>query len=490
MKTLKGMTWDHSRGYDPMIETSEIFCKKYNNQIYIEWDKRSLQAFADRPIEQMVDEYDLMVIDYPHVGEVSAKGLLQQFDVEKYNNQLDNLNEQSVGLSHQSYNIDGHQWALAIDAATQVSCYREDLIEDVPGNWNELLALAKNQKIIWPLKPVHAISSFYSIYNNITDEFDPLNKEFVDKEFGIQTLRMMKEISNCLIQDCFSMDPIRTAEILSETNDFYYAPYTYGFSNYSRKDYRKNILKYGNVIDLDGKGPHGTHLGGTGIAISNSSKYKDIALEYSYWIAGADCQQTIFYESGGQPGNSVAWQNKEINDHNNWTTESSDGTLVLPLSSESYEITTAPVYVPTIVKLTSTSGSVNENAGQVPVSIEIVNAYSEDSTAVQLVFSGDNSADFNSFVSDTVVFAKGVSEAQSAIIASFLPEQLSEEEVFKIVKGWARNQKWPDGTIVDENSIVDWIRFGEGEKLGINKDASMKKREYLYNKYILGFDLQ
>ena len=182
MKTLKGMTWDHSRGYDPMIATSEIFCKKYNNQISIEWDKRSLQAFADRPIEQMVDEYDLMVIDYPHVGEVSAKGLLQQFDVEQYNDQLDILNEQSVGLSHQSYNIDGHQWALAIDAATQVSCYREDLIDDVPTNWNDLLALAKNQKIIWPLKPVHAISSFYSIYNNITDEFDPLSKEFVDKE--------------------------------------------------------------------------------------------------------------------------------------------------------------------------------------------------------------------------------------------------------------------------------------------------------------------
>ena len=90
-----------------------------------------MQAFADRPIEQMVDEYDLMVIDYPHVGEVSAKGLLQQFDVQQYNDQLDILNEQSVGLSHQSYNIDGHQWALAIDAATQVSCYREDLIDDV-----------------------------------------------------------------------------------------------------------------------------------------------------------------------------------------------------------------------------------------------------------------------------------------------------------------------------------------------------------------------
>ena len=91
MIELKGMTWDHSRGYDPMIATSKIFAEKHNNEISIHWDKRSLQAFADRPIEQMVEEYDLMVIDYPHVGEVSAKGLLQMFDVDGYQHKLNLL---------------------------------------------------------------------------------------------------------------------------------------------------------------------------------------------------------------------------------------------------------------------------------------------------------------------------------------------------------------------------------------------------------------
>jgi len=313
MITLRGMTWDHSRGYDPMIATSKIFTEKYDNKVRIEWDKRSLQAFADRPIEQMVEEYDLMVIDYPHVGEVSAKGLLQNFDTKKYNNELKLLKKQSVGLSHQSYNIDGHQWALAIDAATQVSCYRSDLITSLPKNWDDLFQLSQNKRVIWPLKPVHAISSFYSIYNNITEEFEPDNKNFVHKDFGIKALQMMKQVSQYLPSECFSMDPIRTAEILSEDNDFYFSPYTYGFSNYSRIDYRKNLLTYGNVIDLSGKGPHGTHLGGTGIAISNKSKNKDLALEYSYWIAGSECQQTIFYSSGGQPGNSDAWENDTIN---------------------------------------------------------------------------------------------------------------------------------------------------------------------------------
>ena len=313
MITLKGMTWDHSRGYDPMIATSKVFAKKHNNNISIEWDKRSLQEFADRPIEQMTEEYDLMVIDYPHVGEVSAKGLLQNFDLENYKDDLELLKKQSVGFSHKSYNIDGHQWALALDAATQVSSFRSDLITSLPKSWDELVLLAKNKRVIWPLKPVHAISSFYSIYNNITDDFEPQNKNFVQKNFGVQTLEMMKHISKYLIDECFYMDPIRTAEILSETDDFFYSPYTYGFSNYSREGYRKNLLTYGNVIDLSNKGPHGTHLGGTGIAISNKSKHKELALDYSYWIAGSDCQQTIFYTNGGQPGNSDAWENNTIN---------------------------------------------------------------------------------------------------------------------------------------------------------------------------------
>ena len=317
MITLKGMTWDHSRGYDPMIATSKAFAKKHNNKISIQWDKRSLQAFADRPIEQMVEEYDLMVIDYPHVGEVSAKGLLQNFNVDEHSDKLESLKKESVGLSHQSYNIDGYQWALAIDAASQVSCFREDLISEIPQSWKDLYELANDNKVLWPLKPVHAISSFYSIYNNLGKEFDPTNRKFVERDSGIKTLEMMKQIASTLIKECFTMDPIRTAELLSETDDFIYSPYVYGFSNYSRKGYRKNTLTYSNVINLSDKGPAGTHLGGTGIAISNKSKHKELALEYSYWIAGSECQKNLFYSSGGQPGNMDAWNDESINSETN-----------------------------------------------------------------------------------------------------------------------------------------------------------------------------
>ena len=88
MIALKGMTWDHPRGFDPMVATSESFKKKHNNFISIAWDKRPLQAFADRPIEQMTEDYDLIVIDYPHLGEVAANGLLDYFDKPQYLDQL------------------------------------------------------------------------------------------------------------------------------------------------------------------------------------------------------------------------------------------------------------------------------------------------------------------------------------------------------------------------------------------------------------------
>ena len=317
MINLKGMTWDHPRGYDPMIQSSKSFKEKKNNSINITWDKRPLQAFADRPIEQMTDQYDLIVIDYPHVGEVSAKGLLDNFDKPQYFEKLFKLNKESVGKSHNSYFIDNHQWALAIDAASQVSVFRKDLINVLPSSWNDLIEFTKNKKVFWPLKPIHAISSFYSICNNISKPFEANSKIFINKKIAITSLNMMKEVVKYLPIECLQMDPIQTCEYMAENKDILFCPYIYGFSNYSRNNFKRNVLTFSNVMDLGGNGPVGTQLGGTGIAISNKSSFKKEAFEYAFWVASAECQKNIYYKSGGQPGNAIAWEDKAINDETN-----------------------------------------------------------------------------------------------------------------------------------------------------------------------------
>ncbi len=41
--TLKGMTWSHPRGYDPVVACAELYLKETG--VTVEWDKRSLQDF-------------------------------------------------------------------------------------------------------------------------------------------------------------------------------------------------------------------------------------------------------------------------------------------------------------------------------------------------------------------------------------------------------------------------------------------------------------
>ena len=51
-----------------------------------------------------------------------------------------------------------------------------------------------------------------------------------------------------------------------------------------------------------------------------------------------------------------------------------------------------------------------------------------------------------------------------------------------IKPGWSNNDKWPDGTDVDDYSIVDWIKSGMGKSIGLKNDASMEARIRLYKR--------
>ena len=54
-----------------------------------------------------------------------------------------------------------------------------------------------------------------------------------------------------------------------------------------------------------------------------------------------------------------------------------------------------------------------------------------------------------------------------------------------IKPGWSNNKKWEDGTDIDDYSIVDWIKAGMGEPIGIDRDANIEVRKNLYNRYYI-----
>lgn len=312
-RILRGITWDHARGYDPMVATAEQFSEVHEN-VRIVWDKRSLQAFADRSLEAMALDYDLMVIDHPHAGSAAKSGLLLAFDgVDK---QLSVLAAQSCGPSHASYEFDEQQWALAIDAATPVSAYRPDLIESVPATWSAVIKLAESDQVIWPLLPVNALMSFFNLLANIGEPFGA-NGNGVSQSTGCVILKEMLQVATRLPQECFAMDPIAAYEWLSCRSSHSYVPFLYGYSNYSRAGFRPHLVKVSNIPALGDHGPVGSTVGGAGIAVSSASRNKELAMEYALWIASADCQRDTYFRSGGQPANVVAWQDDYCNEASN-----------------------------------------------------------------------------------------------------------------------------------------------------------------------------
>src|SRR5579862_2039774 len=159
MIALRGITWNHTRGYLPMVATAQRF-SEVNPEIGITWEKRSLQQFADSRIEQLAERFDLLVIDHPFAGTAAASGCLVPFD--------DPLTEaSSVGRSYESYSFAGRQWALAIDAAAPVSGWRPDLFSaagaQVPKTWPELLEIARRGLVIIPGAPIDSLMNFYMV---------------------------------------------------------------------------------------------------------------------------------------------------------------------------------------------------------------------------------------------------------------------------------------------------------------------------------------
>ncbi|MTI15930.1 extracellular solute-binding protein [Rhodobacteraceae bacterium RKSG542] len=316
MIEFKGMTWDHPRGVDPLVAASEEY-NRLNPQVKIEREKRSLQAFADQPLETMASTYDFMVIDHPHVGEASAQGVLIALDGKGYEHELAALAANSTGASHRSYEWEGHQWALAIDSAAQVAARRRDLLESPITTWDEVIRLAETGKVLFPLKPVDAVDAFLSLCANIDDPCAETSTTLVSRKTGVYVLEQMYAVAKHLDQRCFAMNPIGALDLMSETDDFVYCPMLFGYVNYSQAGFRSKLVHHENMPVLGNDGPKGSILGGTGICVSSLTKHQEEAIKFAFWLAGEECQTGVYAANNGQPGHAKAWVSVQNNARSN-----------------------------------------------------------------------------------------------------------------------------------------------------------------------------
>ncbi|WP_066039754.1 extracellular solute-binding protein [Herbiconiux solani] len=310
---LRGMTWEHARGHGSVVAAAEAY-RALHPDVEMTWEYRSLQAFADYPLEKLTDDFDLLVIDHPHIPFAAENGLFAPLDGAGHDEALALLSRQSVGASHRSYSYAGRQWGLASDAAAQVSAFRPDLLDAPPADWDEVFALAEEGRVLWPYKPVDAFSSLVTVAAGQGEEAMRTEGVFLTAPALGAAMSVLRRLASLVPAENATWNPIQTADALSAAgNDRYaYAPLLFGYTNYSRAGFRPNRLRYSD-IPASRLGVRGSLLGGAGIAVSAASEHLAEAVAHAFWLASAEVQEGVYYDGGGQPGNAVAWESDRTN---------------------------------------------------------------------------------------------------------------------------------------------------------------------------------
>ena len=141
---LRGITWDHERGTDPLLATAERFAAETG--IPVTWDVRSLQGFADASIPDLAQRYDLLVLrpSAPRRDRPDRSAPRRSTACSTTRSSPTRPPTRS-GRATRATSGTATCGALAIDAAGHVSAYRPDLLErlgvGVPETWDDVWEL-------------------------------------------------------------------------------------------------------------------------------------------------------------------------------------------------------------------------------------------------------------------------------------------------------------------------------------------------------------
>ena len=314
---LKGITWNHTRGFVPKVATAQRF-HELNPHVEVQWDKRSLQDFADYSISALAERYDFLVIDHPSIGEAAEHGLFRPLEELLPAAFLADQAAHSVGLSHASYQFTGRQWALAVDAATPVASWRPDIMARLglspPRTWEELMTLARRGLVAMPAIPVDTLMNLYMMWIDAGEEPFLTDEGVGSHAVGRVALETLRDLILTCAPVCLTRNPIQTYEAMTQTDDIAYCPFAYGYSNYSREGYARRLLAFGHPPS-GRSGPLRSTLGGAGLAISTNCPHPDVAAQYAAFMASGECQRGLYVSSGGQPGHRSAWLDDKANEN-------------------------------------------------------------------------------------------------------------------------------------------------------------------------------
>ena len=313
---LTGIAWDHSRALPPLVAAAQRF-EETHPGVRIRWEKRTLDEFGHKSIDQLACEFDLIVIDHPWAGFAFEKNLVLDLKPLLLPAVFSDFTQNSIGATFDSYCYAGRLLALPIDAATPAPSWRCDLLEradvPVPATWTETVALARRKLAVIPAFNADLFLHFLMLLKALGADPCADAGHVAPRHIMRTALDLLRELTEPMPRAIFDWNPIQVAERMTTTDDFAWNAFAYTYNNYARDGFARTRLRFGNLISLEPKGPQlRSVLGGTGIALSNHCRNAEIALDYACFVASGTTQRTLYVNAGGQPSHRAAWNEPSV----------------------------------------------------------------------------------------------------------------------------------------------------------------------------------
>src|SRR5699024_7448945 len=144
-----------------------------------------------------------------------------------------------AGPSYASYNFAGRQWALPLDAATQVMALRDDLLDKpAPQTWDQVIALAQaNGGVALSLAGPHALLSFLSIAAALDPNLDLGDGAcWLPRMVAAEAWHILAAVAAHAVPATDTLNPIDLLQAMTSSDTIALCPLVFGYVNYSRTE--------------------------------------------------------------------------------------------------------------------------------------------------------------------------------------------------------------------------------------------------------------
>ena len=328
-RALRGITWDHPRGYAALAGLERLDAKADTRYgavpAPLTWDRQPLTGFESRPIADLAGRYDLLVVDHPGLG--AATAALHPLDALFSPSELAAWADAAVGPSFGSYRYAGHQWALPLDAAAQICMIRPGLMDGrlPPATWQEVAAAAREVPVALVLGGPHALLTLLAICAAQgvppvaeTGDGSPAGdfaEDAAARDAVLAALDLLTDVCARVDLALAAGNPIGVLEAMAAGDAAACCPLVYGYVTYSEPGRRPHRLTACDAPAWQPGGRPGSVLGGTGVAVSRRVAGEDIpaARAHVRRLLAEPVQAELVPRAGGQAALRVAWESDAVN---------------------------------------------------------------------------------------------------------------------------------------------------------------------------------